>query len=127
MSTFALIALVVIVGALAVLGIAGAIIQASEAKGARLSGFGFSVRGDRVQFHNQPLGPLAGAEASVTAGAGPALTKKTKASLLVACPNGAFKTVEINGPAVLRQAQDFAASFNALALAQGHAQTPAAA
>jgi hypothetical protein len=44
-----------------VFGVARAI---SEAKGARLSGFGFSVRGDQVQFHNQPLGPLAGAEAS---------------------------------------------------------------
>ena len=85
------------------------------------------VRGDQVQFHNQPLGPLAGAEASVTMGTSPALTKKTKASLLVACTNGAYKTVEINGAAILRQAQDFAARFNALALAQGHAETSAAA
>jgi hypothetical protein len=125
MSTFALLALVVIVGALAVLGIAGAISQASEAKGARLSGFGFSVRGDQVQFHNQPFGPLPGAEASVLIA--PALTKKTEASLLVACANGANKVVETKGAVILRQAQDFAARFNALALAQEHAETSAAA
>jgi hypothetical protein len=104
--------------------------QISESKDAELAGFGFSVRKSQVFWHNQPLGALAGSEASVTDGTSRhtltrvvtvvgALTKKTNASLLVAFPNGTVREVDLKGAALVRQAQSFAVRYNALASAAG--------
>src|SRR6266496_2489932 len=42
--------------------------QVSESKDAQLAGFGFSVRGAGVFWHNQRIGDLAGSEAPVSDG-----------------------------------------------------------
>jgi hypothetical protein len=125
METFVIVLVILVAIGMAALKISQ---QASETKGARLAEFGFSVREDKVYFHNVLIGPLAGSEASVTDGTSrhtltrvvlvaPALTKRTRASLMVAFQNGEVRQVDLKGAASLRQAQSFAVRYNAMATA----------
>lgn len=103
--------------------------QGGSATSARLRGFGIVVDGDLVKSGNRIVGPLAGARAEVTDGtsrhtltrvvtvAG-AMTKKTKASVIVSCTNGGFHENKIEGAAVIRRAQSWAIRFNTMAAAQ---------
>jgi hypothetical protein len=116
---------IVIVAVLA--GIGKAITsRGGKAENARLRGYGIVVDGDRVKSGGRVLGPLAGSEAVVTDGtsrhtltrvvtvAG-ALTKKSKASMVVAVPGGEIKETQLNGAAQIRAAQSWAVRFNAMA------------
>lgn len=101
-----------------------------KAQNARLRGYGVVVDGDEVKSGGKVLGPLAGAHAEVTgissrhtltrvvtvAGA---LTKRTKATVIVVCPSGGVHEWHLNGAAEVRRAEAWCIRFNALAAAAG--------
>ncbi|MCW2904131.1 MAG: hypothetical protein JWO67_6396 [Streptosporangiaceae bacterium] len=117
--------IIVIVAVLAAIGKAVAS-RGGKAENARIRGYGIVVDGDRVKSGGQVLGPLAGSEAVVTDGtsrhtltrvvtvAG-ALTKKTKASMIIAVPGGEIKESKLDGASQIRAAQSWAVRFNAMA------------
>lgn len=98
------------------------------ASNARIRGYKVVVDGDQVKSGGQVIGPLAGARAEITdptsrhtmtrivtvAGA---MTKKTKAVVVVTCASGAYRQSVVDGAAAVRRAQAWVIRFNAIAAA----------
>lgn len=100
--------------------------RGGAAASARLRGYGIVVDGDEVKSHGKVLGPLAGARAEITDGTSRhtitrvvtvvgALTKKTKAFVIVSTANGGFNQYAVDGAAAVRAAQAWVVRFNTLA------------
>ncbi len=106
------------------------------ASNARIRGYKVVVDGDQVKSGGRVIGPLAGARAEITdptsrhtitrivtvAGA---MTKKTKAVVVVTCANGAYRQSVVDGAASVRRAQAWVIRFNAIAAARPAPAEPA--